>query len=238
MAVIHLKPAKRERLADVLYGQLLEQIANGRFREGDRLPSESQICEAFGVSRPIVREAIARLQADGVVVSRQGAGTFVKRCPPAELFQVARSADVSAYLRGMEARVAVETETARLAALRCSKAQLQRIEAAMVRFHASLNERKPAVAEDFDFHIAIAEASGNDLFVQFLELIRDQVLGQMSMALGLTQLGSDARRQQVAEEHRRIVKAIAEGDGDAAAMFMRYHLFEARSRMTDAQRTS
>ncbi|MBN9058887.1 MAG: FadR family transcriptional regulator, partial [Rhizobiales bacterium] len=77
MVDLQLKPARREKLADILYGQILEQIVSGTFAAGDRLPSENDICKAFEVSRPVVREALQRLQADGLVIARQGAGTFV-----------------------------------------------------------------------------------------------------------------------------------------------------------------
>jgi DNA-binding FadR family transcriptional regulator len=185
-----------------------------------------------------VRDALGRLQADGLVVSRQGAGTFVKRRPPPELFRVAEPSDVSEYLRGMEARLAIETDAARLAAQRRSHAELQRIRASLEALRATIDERRPGANEDFDFHVAVAEASGNDLFVKFLTSIRNQVLGQMSMSLGLTQLGSDTRRAQVMLEHELIVQAIEDGDADAAAMFMRAHLYRARMRSTAAQSAS
>lgn len=151
MAIIHPKPAQKQKLADVLYGQLLEQMALGSFKEGDRLPSESRICEAYGVSRPPVREALGRLQADGLVVSRQGAGTFVRRCPPQDLFRVAQPSDISEYLRGMEARLAIETDAARLAAQRRSHVELQRIKASLEELRSTIDEKKPGASADFDF---------------------------------------------------------------------------------------
>lgn len=191
--VLQLKPAKRERLADVLYGQLLEQMASGALKEGDRLPSESEICRAFGVSRPVVRQALARLQADGLVMARQGAGTFVKKQPPSNLMQFARAADVASYLRTFEARIGLETEAARLAAQRRTNQQLAAIRSAMEDLRRSFDSGRSGGEKDLAFHIAVANASGNELFADLLTHLQPIVLGQMSMALGLTCTGTDER---------------------------------------------
>ena len=76
MVGLQLTPPRKERLADILYGQIFEQILSGAFKEGDRLPTEHEISSAFDVSRPVVREALIRLQADGLIYARRGAGTF------------------------------------------------------------------------------------------------------------------------------------------------------------------
>jgi len=236
MARIQLQPAKKERLSDILYGQLIQQIASPSFAEGDQLPSEAEICASFGVSRPIVRQALARLRADGILVSQQGAGTFVKRKPPSQIFEVARAGDISEYLSSLEARIIVEPEAAAKAAQRRSRAALARIETALDAIEREVLAQRPAADLDFTFHAAIVEASGNAFLVEFMAVIRSQVLGQMNMALGLTRIGSSARREDVMEEHRRIVRAIADSDSEAAATFMRYHLMQARMRTTDAKR--
>lgn len=234
--VLQLKPAKRERLADILYGQLLEQMTSGALQEGDRLPSESEICRAFGVSRPVVRQALTRLQADGLVMARQGAGTFVKKSPPAALMRFARADDVASYLRTFEARIGLESESARLAAERRTPPQLAAIRAAMDDLSRTFDAGRSGGGEDFAFHCAVAEASGNELFVELLTHLQPIMLGQMSMALGLTRMGTDERRRQVLMEHERIVEAIAARDGNAASLYMRYHLMQAHARSTDAGR--
>ena len=72
-----LVPGRRQLLSDQLYGQILDQIVAGVLNEGDRLPPEKEICKMFGVSRPVVRDALLRLRADGLLRARQGSGTFV-----------------------------------------------------------------------------------------------------------------------------------------------------------------
>lgn len=229
---LKLKPARRERLADVLYGQILEQIASGQMAEGAKLPSEAHICRDFQVSRPVVREALMRLQADGLVVSRQGIGTFVKSRPSDKLTSLAASAEIASYLRAFEPRLALETECAGLAAMRVTKAQLNQIGEALAALEGAFARGETGWEEDFAFHHAVAEAAGNELFPRLLEELRDILSGSMRMALGLTRQGSDDRRRRVLEEHRKIYSAISGQNRDLARLYMRYHLTESRARIT------
>lgn len=229
---IEITPARREKLADNLYGQLLEQIMLGRLKEGERLPSESEICRAFKVSRPVVREALMRLQADGLVYARRGSGSFVKQRPPARLTEFAAASDVARLLRGYEVRMALEPQIAALAAERATEAHLDGIAAALAALEASANDRD----EDFAFHRAIAEATGNENFPALLESMRDLMLGGIDVAVSLSRVGSQARRERVLAEHRQIYDAIASRDRSGAAVLMHYHLIQARSRTTDYQR--
>lgn len=235
-ATLSLRPARRERLSDILFGQILEQMTAGLLKKGDKLPSEQEISTAFGVSRPVVREALMRLRADGLVHSRQGAGTFVSKDPPQSMMKFTRAEDVAAYLRSFEVRIGLETEAARLAAKHRSEKHLRRIREAMDRMKFTFDSGGNAGPDDFAFHVEIAEATGNSMFVEIMNILGKVIMGQMSLALGLTRHGSDERRKQMLDEHLRILEAIEAGDSDAAALFMRHHLVQARSRSTDAAR--
>jgi len=236
MSSLTLMPKKRERLADQLYGQILEQIVSGVLGAGDRLPSEKQICERFGVSRPIVREALLRLQADGLVVSRQGSGSFVQRRPPQSLTRFVQSEDVAPILRCLEARIPVEGQAAALAAIRHTPSQLAAIGRALGELGDRLASGQLAISADLAFHRAVAEASGNGLFTQMLELLHETIERSMTMALSITREGSRDRAARVLEEHRAIYDAIAAGDLQGAELAMRYHLNRSRQRITDGQR--
>lgn len=235
-ALLKLKPARRERLADVLYGQILEQITGGRLGEGDKLPSEAQICHDFEVSRPVVREALMRLQADGLVVSRQGIGTFVTSRPSENLTDFAASAEIASYLRAFEPRLALETECAGLAATRRNKRQVGQIADALAALEAAFSRGDTGWEEDFAFHLAVADAAGNELFPRLLQELRDILSGSMRMALNLTRQGSDERRRRVLEEHRKILQAISSQNSDLARLYMRYHLTESRARIVGSHR--
>lgn len=234
--MLKLVPQKRERLGDLLYGQILEQIVDGTLQEGSRLPSEHQMCQAFGVSRPTVREALMRLHADGVVTTRQGSGTFVQRRPSHHLTTLAKVADVAGLLRCMEVRIALEGSAASLAATRCSPEAMARITQALAALQAAFDDEKVPASADFEFHRAVAEASGNALFPELLDTLSDSIAGGMKLALGITSVGSKERSRRVVDEHQAIAEAIERRDPEAAGLAMRYHLHRARQRITDGQR--
>jgi DNA-binding FadR family transcriptional regulator len=235
MSTIHLTPARRWRLADVLYGQLLMRIVNGDVAEGDRLPSEAEIGKMFGASRPVVRQALMQLQVDGLVYSRKGAGTFVRMRPPARLGDFAEPADVASYLRSFEVRSALESEAARLAATRRTRTQLKQITDAARALEDAFDRGQTGHDKDFRFHMTVAEATDNELFPRLLDEIGDIVRGSMAMGLSLTRTGSDVRRNQVLKEHWQIADAIAAQDAETATLYMRLHLLQTRIRTTDAR---
>jgi DNA-binding FadR family transcriptional regulator len=176
-----------------------------------------------------------RLQADGLVYARKGAGTFVRTRPPERLTAFAEPADVASYLRSLEARAALEGETARLAAVRRTKDQLAAIHKATRALEDALSDGRLGQDADLAFHMAVAEATGNELFPRLLGELGDLMRGSMTMALGLTRTGSELRRNRVLSEHRQIADAIAAQDGETAALYMRYHLTQTRLRTTDAR---
>ncbi len=236
MSMLKLQPHRRERLGDQLYGQILEQIVAGTLKEGDRLPSEKEICQSFQVSRPVVREALMRLQADGLVIARQGSGTFVQKRPPQGLIRFAPAGDIASYLRSFEVRLALESEAAAMAARRHTPADLSRMKDALGDMGACFADGSLAASADFAFHRAVAIASGNDMFPFLLETIQGVVANAMTVALSITQEGSQERAARVLDEHQRIYDAIAMGDAEAAHLAMRYHIGRARQRVTDHER--
>ncbi|NQZ30746.1 MAG: FadR family transcriptional regulator [Oceanospirillaceae bacterium] len=234
MVELKLKIRKREKLADQLYGQILEKIVSGVLKEGDKLPSENQIAQSFSVSRPVIREALTRLQADGLVYSRQGAGSFVKARPPEGLTKFVEASDVPSLLRCFEARLPFEGAAAGLAARRATAEDIKRIGEAFKVFEDALinGEGTPASA-DYNFHMAIAKATANDFYVNVLSLLNTSMVSGIRVALKITKIGSKERMEQVCKEHRAIYEAIATGDAEGADLAMRYHIHSARSRVTN-----
>lgn len=236
MTGLKLTPGRKERLADQLYGQILEQIASGALRPGDKLPSENQICRSFQVSRPTVREALMRLHADGLVATRQGSGTFVQRQPSDHLVRLAEASDVAGMLRCLEVRIGLEGQAASLAARRRTPDQMARIAEALDALRASFESGAVLAPADFAFHRAVACASGNALFADMLDMLGETIRRTMAVALSITQAGSKERARRVLEEHEAISEAIACGDAEAADLAMRHHLHRSRQRVTDRER--
>jgi len=202
-----------------------DAILNGVYKPGDKLPSEARLTEQHGVSRTVIREAVAALRADGLVDSRRGAGVFVRQ-PPAPVlpFQSIDKARISSILELLEFRSAVETEAAALAALRRSPVQEENILECHAAVQRCIAQELPTAAEDFALHRAIARASNNSRFVEFLDLIGQNAIPRAALQTAAHEKISLAYQAQLHEEHGRIVTAISDGDSEAARSAMRVHL--------------
>jgi GntR family transcriptional regulator, transcriptional repressor for pyruvate dehydrogenase complex len=204
---------RRGAVGDVL-ARLKEQIAAGEYKPNARLPSESELCKAFGVSRPVVREALMSLQALGLTTSQPGIGTFVvsDRVGVPLLFGRYSPAHVR------EVRRCIEIPAARLAAERRTDRDVGDIAAIMARMdYADDPARRNQL--DASFHIALARSSGNPLIVKLVEDLRS-VLEEHSLAVAR----APYRRRAASEEHRAIYDAIVDRDPEAAAAAMEAHL--------------
>jgi Transcriptional regulators len=232
---LQLERGQRMRLSDQLYGQIFDRIASGQLNVGDKLPSENEICRQFGVSRPVVREALLRLRADGLVTAHQGLGTFVSHQPAPRLRNLDDVHNVGAYLRCQEVRIALEGDAARLAAQRRTDAQMRRIRDAHRAFVSDIEQGRMSAQADLAFHKAIAEATGNDFYLQVLEAIHESIAGFMRLTLSLTRTGSRQRAQRVVDEHAAILDALQEQDGERARVAMQFHLGRARHRLVDRE---
>ena len=216
-----------------LVESLGDRIRDGRLAPGDKLPTEAAIMGTYGVSRTVVREAISKLQAAGLVATRHGVGTFVvgfgDSAPfriPAEQFGTLR--DVIAVL---ELRIGIETEAAALAAQRRTAANLAEMRQALDAFAAALAEGRDAVAPDFRFHVEIARATQNRHFAELMNALGAQIIprARLQPAFPMT----EERRlylHRVNGEHESILDAIAAQDADAARAAMRTHLANSRER--------
>ena len=213
-------------LAEQVMARLGADIRGGRLAPGTRLPTEQDLTTQFGVSRTVVREAGAALRADGLVVTRRGSGAYVAD-PAAGPFRIVppRATSLPDIINVMELRLAVEGQAAALAAERASRKQLAAIRTAWRAIDAALQRGEGAVAEDFAFHRAIAEATGNDQFPRFLAYLGSHVIPRQSVRL---EVDTPAERrlylERIQVEHTRIVTAVTGGDPIEARRAMRDHL--------------
>jgi GntR family transcriptional regulator, transcriptional repressor for pyruvate dehydrogenase complex len=213
-------------LAERVLARLGADIRGGRLAPGARLPTEHELTSTLGVSRTVVREAVAALRADGLVVTRRGSGAYVAPNPTASPFRIpARGLDMLGdVLDVMELRLAVEVEAAALAAERASRRQVADIRGALRAIDRALRGGG-AVAEDFAFHRAIAQATGNGQFPRFLTFLGSHVIPRQSVRLSVDTPGERrAYLERIQHEHGRIVGAISDGDPGEARRTMRDHL--------------
>jgi DNA-binding FadR family transcriptional regulator len=215
-------------------GTLVVQISNllrkailaGQYQPGEKLPSEAKLTEAHGVSRTVVREAIAALRADGLVEPRRGAGVFVLEpgAAHAQPFQNIDHARISSIIELLELRGAVEVEAASLAAMRRSPAQEEEIMEKHAAVQACIAAGKPTSEADFELHKAIAKATNNPRFVEFLDLMGTSAIPRAALQTSSEDRTSPAYLTHIHEEHARIVSAISNGDAEIARDAMREHL--------------
>jgi DNA-binding FadR family transcriptional regulator len=225
---VKIRPLSAERkLSHGLFDQLAEQIKSGRLAAGARLPTEEELSRAARVSRTVVREAVAALRADGLVVTRQGVGAFVSAAPQQAPFRIDPEGmrSIADMLHVMELRLGVEIESAGLAAERATRAQVRAITAALEAMDRAAAQGKDAVDQDLELHRAIAEATGNPQFPRFLQfigrhLIPRRIVSGMPQSMG----GRAAYLELLQTEHRAIVEAIQQHDPRAAREAMRRHL--------------
>ena len=220
-----------EGLADRIYRDLLDQIIQGNLKEGDKLATEQALSEQFGTSRPTVREALSRLRADGIVTSRQGAGTFVARRPDPDLPRFMPLESLSDVRRVLEFRTFVESGAAALAAEMGDAQDMANIEASLARLNAAVASKTLGSEEDFAFHMAIAHASKNPFFVSVIGSIQQHMRFGMELMRSFTLSRSEERRKRVEDEHGAVARAILARDPKAAEQAMRNHLESTRQRL-------
>lgn len=212
---------------DQLTEALRARIGRGIFPVGTKLPSEQAIGLKFQVSRTVVREAITRLKADGLVETRKGAAARVCAVGPSLSKGVPIPDSIDALLGFLEVRRPIEGEMAALAAERRTKPQCAGIKKALLAVERAEND---GVDEDLDFHLSIGHATSNAYWNQFVRIFAEP----MRTAIRLTR-ANEARSltfaAAVADEHRQIYEAIARQDAEAARTAAYRHLDNAATRI-------
>ena len=212
---------------------ITSEIVEGRLRYGDRLPTEQALATKFGVSRSVVREAIARLRSDGVVQSRQGVGAFVVSSGESATLRIDADlmSDRFVFRNVFEMRAILEIRAAGLAARRRGEEQMAAIADAFGRMQSSVNWADDGVTADLEFHRAVAAASGN----AYIAMVVGFFLGQMRQSImfmrhNQNDTGGSMFATNIAE-HAAILEAIRAKDPEAASAAMRDHITGASERL-------
>lgn len=218
-------------LTQQLFTRLASDITSGKLLPGSRLPTEQEMIVATGVSRTVVREAVAHLRAEGLVITRQGVGAFVAESVRRPFrIEFDEGSTLREVLNVMELRTGMEIEAAGLAADRAAPADLKKISDCFDAIDASINRGEMAVDQDFAFHCAIADATGNPQFRRFLEYLgrfiipRQTIWGRSAPILSRTHLDIFQK------EHRQILQAIKGKAVTKSRAAMREHLLNSRRR--------
>jgi len=233
-------PAERSshpRLASVVYDQLFRLIARGDFPRDCKLPPEGDLALRFGVSRPVIRDALARLRDGGVVRSQRGSGTVVVKGAVAPALAFPTIQTVADLLRSYEFRITVETATVRAAAERGTAADIAGIRQALQDAENALDGGLFHLMPDlnFTFHRAVAMATHNNFYVATLELIPNLVGVDHLETAAFGDQGIAERMRRIHSEHGSICDAISDRDPAAAVARMQVHIQSARDFVLERQ---
>ena len=211
-------------------------IASGSLVPGEKLPPEFEIVRREGVSRTVVREAMSKLQAAGLVATRHGVGTFV--CEPANRtdFGLEHRATGTAedVLAVLELRLGLEAEAAALAAVRRTDRHLEAMRLAMEAFRDEIVSGQGAIDPDFRFHLEIARAAGNPYILDILTTLGPKVIPRSRFQIDEQEPQRQEYLKRINNEHEDIYNAIVRADPEASRAAVRNHLGNSRERMKQA----
>jgi GntR family transcriptional repressor for pyruvate dehydrogenase complex len=228
--------AKAVSLADELYGRLKAEITSGVIAPGAKLPSQKDIADSENVSRTVVREAVARLEAQGYAVSRQGSGVYVSETARYRAFQVTREelSELSDIIKLLEMRLAIETEMAGLAAARRDQDDVVAMRMALKRMREVSDDPAASAAADTQFHMAVARATKNDYFGRFIDFLGVRLVPPRSLYLrGQPGFAHSDYAQKVHAEHDSMLSAIVRMDIAGAREAARQHMMESLMRHSE-----
>lgn len=236
-----LAPRRRPRtLAQEVVERVSERIRSGRLQAGDKLPTEAAIMGEFDVSRTVVREAISKLQAAGLVETRHGIGTFVLGPGDGPSFKITpeQFSTLQDVIAVLELRIGLETEAAGLAAQRRTPDNLTAMRAALDAVITAVEAGQDSVAADFQFHLEIARATQNSHFIDLMATLGSQIIPRARLE-PTADMNAErlAYMRRVNTEHESILDAIAGQDADSARAAMRTHLSNSRERRRRATET-
>ena len=216
-------PIKQQRLSEEVYRQLKESILNGQYKPGDRLPSEKSFCEAFGVGRPVIREALRFLENSGLISVKPGSGggAFVQKIDSSILtntFEGIVKLDGVSMRELAEARIALEMGALPLVIDRMAEDDIKALEENVKEAKESI-EKGIRAKRNLAFHVLLVKASGNQLLIKIGEALFDL----MDKLLDRYPYSAE-RSRIVLEEHRRMIEAFKAGEKEKVKQLMLKHI--------------
>ncbi len=219
-------PVRSERLADKVAGQLKKAIINGVFKIGERLPSERELCEQMGVSRPSIRAALHELEVLGMVETVHGGGSIVKNLTDHSVrnaIEVVLEEDPRKVVELTEVRAFMEAWAANQAAKNRTPEDLELIRSHLDAMERDFESKEVHSEADSKFHAEIAAASHNTIFLHVMQNIIQLVNQSVAVNREKVFVSRDDQ-EKILNQHRQIYRAIEHGDPETAEAAMKRHL--------------
>ncbi|MEZ5480512.1 MAG: FadR/GntR family transcriptional regulator [Thiolinea sp.] len=224
----------RKSLSDMVFSQIYRSIKSGSYSADEKLPTETDLAAEFEVSRPIIREALKKLRDQNLIYSRQGAGSFVRQNGIKEPLGFSPVESLTDLRRCYEFREIIEPAAAAAAADRRTEADLAAIAHALAELEEATHKGRHRADADFEFHLAIAIASGNQYLQTSIESLKEHI------AVGMTSHGMSLKHENngldnVYNEHEAIFNAIKNRDPESARFLMRSHISGSSARILESR---
>lgn len=223
-----IKPLERQNIADEVFRQMFDLLMKGQWDEGEKLPSENELKDMFGVSRNTIRAALNRLNLLGIVETRRGEGNYVKKI------------GVGLYMNSlipyiflnendiftiMEFRKGIEIQSALLASQRATDEDIEEIREALTMCQMNSEDLDNYMTRDMTFHLAIAKASKNDLIFQAMSIIKNYCYAELQNFV------TPSIRDKSCEYHQKIFESIQRHEPEEANKLMCDHLTDVYSQI-------
>lgn len=216
-----IQPIKKSNVSEQVYEQLKRQLLNGEWKQGDKIPSENELAEAFNVSRVTVRHAIQKLTALGLIETRVGEGSFVKEVKPGvymnAIIPLAYLGENST-LEVLEFRYVIESESVGLAAERATQEDIAELKEILKDMEDVKEDTKLFAEADLRFHFKIAQITRNSLIIETYNILNDilktamtDIVKRLGFKLGIYY-------------HTKLLEAIEHHDSEQAKKVMKEHV--------------
>ncbi len=216
----------RKKIYEEISDIILAEIKSGKLKPGDKLPAITKLADSYGVSQASIREALNRLKVLDVIHVKHGHGSFVNQQMPLgfeQNFEIITKADIENLL---DLRKIIEVGCARSACEKAELKDLEKMENALQKMRTAVENNELGEQADYDFHMAIAEATGNPLLINLMEDVSDTMIRTMKETRRIWLYENKKSIQKIYDEHKSILKAVKDKDAEAAGSNMYRHLKE------------
>ncbi|WDP90579.1 MAG: FadR family transcriptional regulator [Desulfobacter sp.] len=222
---IPIKPIKPKRISDQVFDQIRELIYRGKLKPGEKLMTERELAQAMGVSRTTIRDAIQRLAAMGLIVQKQGQGTFVKTVDETMDTPLAKAMEAQdASLKDLlEVRMGLECNAAALAAKRADATDITALNQSIIEMTEEVNSGRLGTEADTAFHMAVAYAAKNPLHILIMRNFYDYLFHGIKENLA-SLYEEPGNIDEILKQHQAILEAIKGRDPAKAYAAMREHI--------------
>lgn len=233
---VTFKPLKSERFFEKVAGAIQREILLGNLQPGQKLPNETELARQFSVGRSAVREALKVLELSGLLIVKRGfnGGTFVRPPDPEDSYNPTPSSltfERASIDQLMEARILIEVKTSELAATRGEDTEIAHLKQLLSRMRAMARTPARFISADVDFHLCIAEAAKNEVFLVMINAVKTSLKNDINKIIA-----QPGAVEEILDDHSEIYKHIAARNPRGAARAMEHHLQRIEKRLQSFQR--